>query len=169
MRKVMLLLLAAIVICPVVMACGGSANATKPTVGSIPDGWYLSDQWSYGTITMDDGTKWGLIEYTDEVDSDFVQIYWGDIPPELAGKATDGAALTGRAVLESSAFTPEETGTMTVAGHLAGYTRAYDAGYDYYDMEIVFIIGSTCIDIYTCFDATAADEAQAMLLINSIR
>jgi len=118
---------------------------------------------------MGDDTKWGLIEYTDEIDSDFVQIYWGDIPPELEGKATDGTALTARAVLESSAFTPTETGTMTVAGHLAGYTRAYDAWHDYYDMEIVFIIGSTCIDIYTCFDATAADEAQAMLLINSIR
>ena len=168
MRKVMLLLLAVIIICPVVMACSGSGRVTKPTVGSIPDGWYLSDQQSYGTYEMADNTKWGLIEYTDEVDSDFVQIYWGDIPPELAGKATDGAALTARAVLESY-FEPTETGTMTAAGHVAGYARAYDAWYDWYDMEIVFIIGSTCIDIYTRFDATAADEAQAMSLINSIR
>jgi len=170
MRKIVLLLLAAIIICPVFIACNGSANVTKPTIGNVPDGWYLSDQDSYGTfVTDDDTTKWGLIEYTDEIDADYVQIYWGDIPPTLEGKETDGDALIARAILESYSFEPTETGTMTAAGQLAGYTKAYDAGYDIYEMEIVFIIGSTCIDIYTLFDATAADEAQAMSLINSIR
>ncbi len=169
MRKVSLLLLAAIIICPALIACNGSSDVTKPTVGHVPDGWYLSDQESYGTIIVEtDGTEWGLIEYTDEIDEDFVQIYYGDVPQELKGNETDEDALIERAILESY-FEPTETGTMTIGGHLAGYTRAYDAWYDTYDMEIVFVIGSTCIDIYVCFDATTTDEAQAMSLINSIR
>ena len=169
MRRITLILLAAIIVCPLLVACNGSAGVTKPTIGSIPDGWYLSNQDSYGTFVEDDNTKWGLIEYTDEVDGDFVQIYYGDVPQELKGKEADEDALIGRAVLESYAFEPTEMGTMTVGGSLAGYTRAYDASYDVYDMEIVFVVGSTCIDIYTCFDANATDEAQAMSLIYSIR
>jgi len=35
-------------------------------------------------------------------------------------------------------------------------------------MEIVFVVDSTCIDIYTMFDATAEDETQAMSIINNI-
>ena len=58
---------------------------------------------------------------------------------------------------------------MTAAGHLAGYARAYDAEYDIYELEIVFILGTSCIDIYAIYDANDADEAQVMLLINSIR
>ena len=169
MKRIMLLLIAAIIICPVFIACNASGNVSKPTVGSIPDEWYLSDQDSYGTFVEDDNTKWGLIEYTDEIDADFVQIYWGDIPPELEDKETDGDALIGRAILESGSFMPTETGTMTAAGKFAGYTKACDAEYDICEMEIVFIIGSTCIDIYTMFDDNDADEAQVMSLIDSIR
>jgi hypothetical protein len=169
MRKVMLLLLAVIIICPVLIACNNSGSVVEPTVGNIPDGWYLSAQETYGTYVEADGTKWAVIEYTDEVDSDFVQIYYGDVPQELKGNETDGDTLIERAIQESVTFEPTETGTMNIGNHLAGYARAYNASYDYYEMEIVLVIGSTCIDIYALFDATAADEAQAMSLINSIR
>jgi len=166
MRKTILSVIAVIIIIPVVfVACTGMA---KPTVGQVPNDWYLSDQASYGSFEETDGTRWGVIEYTDDVDRDMVQIYYGDIPPELKGNETDGDALIGRAVLESTSFYPTETGTMTAAGHLAGYARAYDAEYDIYELEIVFILGTSCIDIYAIYDANDADEAQVMLLINSI-
>jgi len=169
MRKVTLLLLAAIIICPALFACNGKTESvTIPTIGNVPEGWYLSDQDSYGTFEEDDGTKWGLIEYTDEIDEDSVQIYYGDVARELKGNETDRDALIEQAILESF-FEPTETGNMTIGGRVAGYTRAYDAAYDTYDMEIVFVIGSTCIDIYAMFDATVTDEEQVMSLVNSIR
>lgn len=152
--------------CPV--GGGVSGGIVVPTVGYVPQGWYQSGQSPYGTFQEVDGTKWGVVEYTDSDDYDMVQIYYGDVPPELQGKESDATALIGRAVLESVTFTPEETGTITVAGHIAGYAKAYDELYDVYDMEIVFVDGATCIDIYAIFDATAGDESQVMALINSI-
>jgi len=148
--------------------CGTLSGVTKPTVSYVPQGWYISTEDPYGTYVEEDGTKAGLITYTDAVDMDFVQIYYGDIPPDLEGKEDDGGALTDKAVEWATTFDPEETGTMAVAGQLAGYAKAYDATIDVYDMEIVFVKGSTCIDIYTCYDATSEDEEQAMSLISSI-
>lgn len=149
--------------------CPYAGEVIVPTVGYVPQDWYLSDDEAYPNIMGEDDTRWGLIEYTDEVDYDFVQIYYGDLPSELVGKVNDTEALIARAVLESVTFDPEETGTMVIGGRIAGYAKAYDPTYEVYDMEIVFVIDSTCIDIYTCYDATSEDEAQAMSLINSIR
>ena len=138
----------------------------KPSVGTVPEGWYLSDEAPYPEYGGNG--NWGLIEYTDEYDSDFVQIWYGDLPSELEGKEEDRDALIGRAIYESAAFEPTDTGTMTIGDWLAGYAKAYDADYDVYDMEIVFVNGATCVDIYVCYDATSEDEEQAMSLIRSI-
>jgi hypothetical protein len=149
-------------------ACGVDGGAvTKPSVGNIPQGWHRGIEDSYGTYEELDGTKWGLIEYTDTEDADFIQIFYGDVPSELQGMETDSDALIGRAALESI-FEPDETGTMIAAGQIAGYTKAYDPAMALYEMEIVFVVNSTCIDIYTIYDATSEDEAQVMSLINSI-
>ncbi len=110
---------------------------------------------------------WGMIEYTDTEDADFVQIYYGDVPIELEGQETNSDALIGRAVVESM-FEPDETGVMIVSGQVAGYTKTYYSDMDWYEMEIVFVLDSTCIDIYTIYDATSEDEAQVMSIINSI-
>jgi len=169
MKKKGLMILGVVVILllsNIFSGCGG--GVTKPTVDYVPQGWFLSDEEPYGTYHETDGTEWGLIEYTDEVDWDFVQLFYGDVPPELKGRENDGTALIGRAILEATAFVPDETGTMTIAGHLAGYAKSYDATYEIYEMEIVFVVDSTCIDIYTMFDATAEDETQAMSIINNI-
>ncbi len=145
---------------------GESTGVEKPEVAYVPQGWFLSTDSDYPEYTGNG--YWGLVEYTDEEDFDFVQIFYGDVPSELEGKERDGDALIGRAFYESSAFEPTESGTMTIGSWLAGYTKAYDATYDVYDMEIVFVHESTCIDIYACFDATTEDEAQVMSIIESI-
>ena len=57
---------------------------------------------------------------------------------------------------------------MIASGQIAGYTKMYDPDSDRYKMDIVFVLESACIDIYTIFDATPEAEEQAMLIINSI-
>ena len=138
----------------------------KPRVAFIPEQWYLSDEIAYPQVGNDG--NWGCIWYTDEVDADFVQIFYGDVPSELKGRERDSDALISRAVYEAAEFEPTETGTMIIGDWLAGYAKAYDAEYDVYDMEIVFVSGSTCVDIYACYDATAEDEEQVMSIIESI-
>ena len=147
------------------VACWGPV-ILKPSVGYVPQGWYLSEDSPYGTYYEElDGTEWGLIEYIDDVDYDFVQIFYGDVASSLKGRETDSSALIAKAI-EYSIFSSEETGTMTVAGQIAGYAKAYYWDWEEYEMSIVFVKGSTCIIIYTSYYAT--DEAQAMSIINSI-
>lgn len=148
------------------LACS-QPGITKPTVGNVPQGWGLSNEDPYGTYEELDGTVWGLIEYTNTEDGNLVQIYYGDVPSELEGQETNSDALIGRAIVECM-FEPDETGVMIASGQVAGYTKMYDSDMDWYEMEIVFVLDSTCIDIYTIYDATSEDEAQAMSIINSI-
>ena len=145
-----------------------SIQVIKPTVGNIPQGWYVSDEAPYGTYEDPDGTEWGFIEYTDTEDNDYVLIYYGDVPSELKGRETDSDALISKAIEWSNMLEPDETGTMVVAGQTAGYIKMYESAGEWYEMGIVFIVGSTCINIYTAYDATTEDEAQAMSIMNSI-
>ena len=149
------------------LACSGP-DISKPSVGNVPQGWHLSYDEPYGTIEKLDGTKSGVLKYTDTDDGDFVSIFYGDVPRALLGHETDPDYLIARAIVESTTFEPDETGNMIASGQIAGYTKRYDPDSDWYDMEIVFVLGSTCIDIYTIYDATTWDEAQAMAIINSI-
>jgi len=168
-KKAIILMLASILLLSsIIYGCGSIPKVAKPTIGTVPQRWYCSDDQPYGTYEETDGTKWGLITYTDNTDYDFVQIYYGDIPSELKGRKDNRAALIARATLEATTFDPDETGTMTVAGQLAGYAKGYNATLDVYDMEIVFVKGSTCVDIYAYYNATYEDEAQVISLINSI-
>jgi hypothetical protein len=147
---------------------GGGTGGTlqKPKVGYVPTGWYLSADEPYGTY-YDAGIEAGLVEYTDDLDLDFVQIYWGDMPSSLVGQESNGNALMSRAEYESI-FVPDDTGTMFIAGEMAGYTEIYDPYWNTWEMEIVFVSGATYIDIYTIFNASYWDEMDAMDLIDSI-
>jgi len=147
---------------------GFPSNVATPIGGYVPQGWHCSVEDSYGTYMNSDGTKWGLIEYTDNADKTFVQIYYGDVPPELKGKENDRDALIARAIVESATFEAYEVSEMIVAGQLAGCVEAYNSIYDFYEMEIVFVKGSTCVDIYACCDPTYEDAEQVMSLIDSI-
>jgi hypothetical protein len=149
-------------------ACDSASRVVKPSVTVIPQGWYLAGQDEYGYYEEIDGTKWGMVEYIDDSDGDFVQIYYGDVPKELKNRESDPDALKGRAVLESATFDVDEMFTITISGRLAACAKGYDDTWDTYDMETVFVYESTCIDIYSCCDATYEDEAQVMSLIESI-
>jgi len=163
---IMLALVTTLLLSTITYGCGLPSGMVKPTVGYVPQGWACTADYPYGT-TEDDGVKSGLIEYTDNTDYDVVQIFYGDVFLELKGKENDRDALIAIAT-EYVPFEPTESGTMVVAGELAGYVKAYDSILDVYEMDIVFVKGSTCVDIYTCYDATSGDEAEVMSLIDSI-
>ena len=149
------------------VSCLASA-ASKPTASDVQEGWSLSNEEPFGTYLESDGTQWGLVEYTNSEDSNFVQIYYGNVPRELIDHETDPDFLIARAIVETKTFEPDETGNMIASGQIAGYTKRYDSDSDWYEMDIVFVLESACIDIYTIYDATPEAEAQAMLIINGI-
>ena len=168
--RVVMLVLTGIVMVSLAGCCGSETPTTvsKPTVGSVPQGWYLSDETAYGTFEDTDGTIWGLLEYTDPEDYDFVQIWYGHIPPELKGKESDGSALVARAVIEAVTFEPEETGTMTVSGRTAGYAETCDPEWEWCEKEIVWVEQTTYFDVYAMYDDTSADWNEVVSLIQSI-
>ena len=143
-----------------------SGNIQKPKVNYVPSGWYQSADDAYGTY-YDEGLQSGLVEYTDNQDGDFVQIFYGDVPSSLKGHEADSNALISRAVSESI-FSPDDTGTMLVAGRLAGYAETYDDYWEWWETEIVFVYGDTYVDIYTIYNATSQDIQDATNLIDSI-
>ena len=149
------------------VSCLGSSSA-KPTASDVPEGWSLSNEEPFGTYLESDGTQWGSVEYTNSDELNFVQIYYGNVPRELIDHETDPDYLTARVIVETKTFEPDETGNMIASGQIAGYTKRYDPNNDWYKMDIVFVLDSACIDIYTIFDATPEAEAQAMSIINSI-
>jgi hypothetical protein len=145
---------------------GGGGNIVKPKVGYVPTNWTLTADDSYGTY-LDYGLYSGLVEYTDSWDDDFVQIFYGDIPSSLVSNPSDSSALIDRATFEAI-FTPDDTGTMYVAGHLAGYAEAYDDYWDWWEVDIVFVHDSTYVDIYALYDNDDLDEEDVYDLISSI-
>ena len=153
--------------CDLFLNNGFPSNVVTPIVGYVPQGWYCSEDAAYGAYVDSDGTKWGLIEYIDNVDGDFVITWYGDVYSELKGKENDRDALIAIAT-KKAIFEPTESGTMTVAGELAGWVKTYDPIYDYYEMKIVFVKDSTCVHIFATYDATSDDEAEVMSLIYSI-
>ena len=147
-------------ICP--SSTSPSGTIEKPKVSFVPADWYLSADDAYSS-----SLGYGLVEYTDSWDGDFVQIFYGYMPESLKGHEADGNALISQAVSEAI-FTPDDTGMMTVAGRLAGYAEAYDDYWYWWETEIVFVYGTTYVDIYTIYNASVADIQDATNLIESI-
>lgn len=147
-----------------------STDIKKPIVGHVPEGWYVNEDSSYaiGEYESSSGTRLGLIEYIGSTGTKAVQIYYGEVPEQLKGKENNGVALTERAILEADMSSPTESGTMTVGGQLAGYAKTYNTKDDIYEATIVFVKGSTYIEISSYYTSTQEGEAQVMSLINSI-
>ena len=73
------------------IGCATGAAVHKPTVGMVPSGWSLEADTPYPQYEGNQvGVSWGLIGYYDTDDHDFVQIWYGDIAPELVGHENDG-------------------------------------------------------------------------------
>jgi len=140
---------------------GTGDTVQKPDVDYIPEDWYLSDDDAYSP-----SLGYGKLEYTDN-DGDSVRIYYGDIPSSLVGEESDDDALVAQAEWEAP-FTPDDSGTMFVAGEKAGFAEAYDEYWNWWEKEIVFVEGVTYVEIYARYNASFQDKQDAMYLINSI-
>ena len=157
------------------VGCGGGvAGVTKPTVGTVPSGWSLEDDTAYPQYEGNQpGVDWGLLAYLDSAQSRDVEIWYGDIAPELVGHENDGQALIDYALGEIQAsypyWTPDDTGTIHIDGHLTGYVAGYDPNYGTYDLSIEFISGATSVNIYAgSYNGPPLDDTEIMQLINSI-
>lgn len=114
----------------------------------------------------------GLIEYTDDVDYDFVMIRY-ERPPDIVTfemeEHPEGLANEAASIFERDlGYRPDEYGMMTVAGTPAGYAKGYDPDFDVYDLQIIMVKGIVYLDIYACYEPTSKDEAQVLSLIDSI-
>ena len=162
-KGIIMVVAATLLLSGIVYGCGLPSGMVKPTVSYVPEDWYCSADEPYGTYEEFDGIKAGLIGYTDTVDGDFFMIFYGDVFPELEGKENDPDALIAKATREAGTFEPTENGTMTVAGEPAGWVKGYDPELDWHEMEIVFVKGSTCVDIYTLYESTSEDEVMSLI------
>ena len=103
----------------------------------------------------------GFIEY--ESNSDYIMIWYYKVPDEL--KNSDSSALISYATTNAP-FTPTETGTTQVNGHLAGYAATYDI-HGFWLSEIVYVNGGTCVEINAAYIANNTYNVNN--LINSIQ
>ena len=159
-------------VAPVTPMPSPTPEAVWVKVGYIPEDWYLSDEEAYGSVEGEFGGDAGLIEYTDDVDYDFVMIRY-ERPPDIVTfemeEHPEGLANEAASIFERDlGYRPDEYGMMTVAGTPAGYAKGYDPDFDVYDLQIIMVKGIVYLDIYACYEPTSKDEAQVLSLIDSI-
>lgn len=164
---IMLVVVTTLLLSSITYGCGTSSGIVKPTVGHIPPGWYCGED-PYGTLEIE-GRRVGFIECVDTGGSySSVMILYGDVFPELKGKESDKVAFLNTLIARATKYhsKPYESGIMTVAGESAGWSKVHHADYDWYNMEIIFVKGSTGVEIRTLYEATSEDAV--MSLIDSI-
>lgn len=144
-----------------------AGNLSKPSV-TLPANWQLTDETPYPDATSEhDPQGAGLLQYEDTVNYDGVMIFY-----ESAQSTTYTSAQL-RAEAEDIFYRDhemmyDESGTMTVAGVQAGFAKAYDAEYDVYILELVFVKDNYYINAYALYDANAQSENAVTSLLNSI-
>jgi len=142
-------------------------TVSKPTV-TLPANWHLEEETPYPQAPAEyDPQGAGMLMYQDEVDYDFVMVYYEKAPAYTLTEA-DLEIKAIELFLIVHNYTPYDTGTMTVAKTQAGYAKGYDYDYDTYALELAFVKGNEFLNVYAFYDATSADEAEVMSLINSI-
>jgi hypothetical protein len=169
MRKqhvIAILLLATIVLAAVPFASAAEA-LSKPSV-TLPSNWQLIDEIAYpNAISEHDAQGAGLLQYQDPTNYDGVMIYY-----EKASTTTyTSAQLQSEAeaiFYRDHEMMYDESGVMTVAGVQAGYAKAYEATYDAYVLELVFVKDNYYINAYALYDANTQSENAVTSLLNSI-
>lgn len=160
-------------LCVVLVAMGCGSGIAKPTANYVPVGWTQNE-----TVYPENCSEClysGIMKYSCPDALCYVYIFYGgDIPLPLKGNESSSKALIDMAVVEITSVPISlealETGTMTISGTLAGYAEySYTTGDDsLFSMDIVFVKGSTFVDISAhCVDSPERiPEVEA--LINSV-
>jgi len=157
---VMLVVVTTLLLSGIPYGCSTSSGIIQPIVGYIPEGWYCGEN-PYGTLEIE-GRRVGFIECVDTlVGENAVMIVYGDVFQELKGNESDLDALIARATRYQSE--PYESGIMTVAGQLAGWSKVYHSDNEWYNMRIVFVKGSTCVEISAVYRTNSEDEVMSLI------
>ena len=146
-----------------------AANApSKPNV-TLPANWQLEDETAYPNAPSEyDLEGGGMVEYMDQVDYDFVMIYYENAPSITFTDADWKGEAEYIFMRDHENLTYSESGVQTIAGVKAGFAKGYEAEYDTYALETAFIKDGIYYNAYAYYDANSVDEAQVMSLLNSI-
>jgi hypothetical protein len=144
-------------------------SAVRPTVTLPNNNWILRSESTYPTEPSEhDSRGAGLIEYRNEVNYDFVMIYY---ERAVYGPMSDDS-LTADAIhifaRDHEDTVMSESGITTFANVHVGYAKGIESDYDIYTLELAFVKGADYFNVFAYYDANAQSESQVNALINSI-
>ncbi|MCW3977626.1 MAG: hypothetical protein NWE77_06815 [Candidatus Bathyarchaeota archaeon] len=167
MKKTFLPIACVVIYLSIAVFSVNAETISKPSV-TLPSYWHLEMETPYPEAYAEyDPQGAGMLMYVDEVDFDCVMVFYERAPSTTLTETTLETKAT-EIFLRDHEYTPSETGTKTVAGSPAGYAKGYDYELDVYDLELVFVKGSTFLNVYAVYDPTPEDENGVMSLIDSI-
>ncbi len=144
-------------------------SAVRPTVTLPNSDWILRTESTYPTEPSEhDPNGAGLIEYRNEVNYDFVMIYYERAvngPMSDESLKTDAANIFAR---DHEDTVMSENGIKTFAGVSAGYAKGIESDYNIYTLELALVKGTDYFNVFAYYDANAESESQVNALINSI-
>jgi heme/copper-type cytochrome/quinol oxidase subunit 4 len=144
-------------------------SAVRPTVTLPNNNWILRSESTYPTEPSEhDSRGAGSIEYRNEVNYDFVMIYY---ERAVYGPMSDDS-LTADAIhifaRDHEDTVMSESGITTFANVHTGYAKGIESEYDIYTLELAFVKGADYFNVFAYYDANAQSESQVNALINSI-
>jgi hypothetical protein len=171
MKKQSILIIAflAVLVLLVFPLTTAAESPVKPTVTLPNNNWILRSESTYPTEPSEhDPQGAGLIEYRNEVNYDFVMIYYERAvngPMSDDSLKADAIHIFAR---DHEDTVMSESGITTFANVNAGYAKGIESDYDIYTLELAFVKGADYFNVFAYYDANAQSESQVNTLINSI-
>jgi len=131
----------------------GSSNSIKPKY-KLPEKWYIESE------------RLGTLRLANELDSDWIWLFYDELQGTITPTALEARAIE---LFEESHWSePIETGTMTVADTTAGFAKSYFGYSESYSLCVVFVKGSTIIEVASMYGPTIWDWLEVSDFLNSI-
>jgi hypothetical protein len=147
------------------VSCGA---LPRPMIDYVPADWALFGLTPYeeGVYQGEYNDQSGLIEYSNQVTFDGIQIFYEPAPkPDLT--LSDLEYDADYIFQRDLGYVPDETGVMVVAGAPAGYARGYYSDSDTYELEVIVVLDNLYLDVYAAYSAPEAGD-QILDMIDSI-
>lgn len=158
-------IIAIIVLAITAMSCGDLA---RPMIHNVPADWSLLSLTPYeeALYVGEYDEQSGLIEYARNETYDIIQIFY-ELAPEPDLTPSDLEQDAEYIFSRDLEYTPDETGTMVVAGTTAGYARGYDFDFEVYDIEIILVLDNVYLDVYAGYASPETGD-EILDMIDSI-
>ena len=167
-KSVLAVLLLLCCLVSVTLPKGLAAGSLATPSVTLPSGWILSDQTPYpnfGEVNHDPQGS-GFLKYNNSLTLyDEVLIFYEN----SLGVSYSNAQLQAEAEIVytrdlGNPFT--NSGVTTYAGVPAGYVRVYNATDDFYELQLIMVMGNYYLDVFSRF--APSSEVSANSVINSI-